>query len=419
MNHSQQYEDDRNETIENDFDELAEFRDKIRGMDAVKFSVRQAITQWLRSPYAPKPIYNEQIGSDIYTIELGFRSVDRVIKRFFIEWPNGEIAKVASDIVETAALELANSTEEKCSYIIRLYGGNDSKTFPLSIDRGDDSEEEFDEHSDRRTSRELAPPTRGGIVSEQMMELYGNTPQQLAQNAFGLQLNHNAALTGQIAQLMEQNRLMAETVISTRSKESKIMNSLIEDQQKTINRMMKERFDSLDIIEENLTRKHDREAAAREDERKASRDEKILEFGMNFILPTLLDRFGINIRPIIAQANQAGESSSPAEGTPYRQDQSPIEATVERFLKTISVEQFESFKNDGIIRFNNAQKMGLIELMTAISQAENFNGPIEAKVEQFVKTISPDQFESFKRDGSIQFNDAQKMFLVELKTTVS
>lgn len=346
MNHSS-YVDEPKEALEDDVgeEELSEALEKVRGLESAKRTVVQTLSKWLRDPELPPA------SDGVHWIELGYRKVERPIKRFSLEWPEGDIAEVTGDIVETAAVDLFNSTAESESYVIRLYGGNDSRTFPLSCDRDDEDGEP--ESPVPRNALVAGKQENFGSMANRMFDA-PMAPAENVTNMFALQVGHNV-------ELVRSQREMLNTVMSTMSEQAKINTKMIREQQETINRMTKQRFDVIEAQEDILTRKHELEAEAKEAERIAIRNDKLMEVGAKFLLPMILSKLGMeNIMQGFVAAQQ-GE-----EGTPSAKAMAgltPTEFAIHSFFESIRPEQTNSLMTSGSIQFDQNQMGQLLEML--------------------------------------------------------
>lgn len=390
-------EDDDTDEPAVDSEQAEEIRKKVRGIDGGIQIVSLAIAKWIKK-YSALADDEGKIW-----LELGYRATGLTIKRFHFEVEGAEkedVEALAEDMVYTAALDLVNVEAEIERYAVRLYNGNESTGFRLTMEPEDDANDR-DEETDRereeprgRSSNAMTrygsrAMTRGGDRGRDEEDLFGpNT--ETAQNMFGIQTAHNIALA-------QTNNALAEQFVAGQREMGEMYRTIIRDQQERLNAMTEDRWNTMKEREDMATRRHEIEAEQREAEREAQRRENIEKrveaLITKVVLPLVANKLGFG--GVLAQAMASGGGGGAAPTTmqaaaPNGQGdgvstggapvvpQGGIPPAMHTLFGSIREEQFASLMRDGTITFDDDQKMALFDMMQALqSQYEASQGSQE------------------------------------------
>jgi hypothetical protein len=355
-------EESEESDLEEEERELVE--QKIRGIDFACRIVERAVTKWLKDPHRPLP--NNQ---GEHVVELGIRKVEKPIKRFSIPWPGGDVSQLAEEIVYSAGIDLVNSQDDQESYVVRLFGGNASRTFPLSLnERKSEEQGGSSPHDDSNDA--MAPSYPHGMVvsggaRDMNTMLHGQNGEAPSMGA--LILSHQA-------EMMSHNRQLMEMLMKSREQESRIAHKTIESQQVRLNELIAQKYEVLEATDEIFSKKHELDREAKEAERAAERENKLEEklegIFMKYVLPALAGKMGM--AGLVAQemvttqpATQNG--AAPEAAAPVPPGMTPIEEAVFSFFRKMSPEQKMKIAQE----LNPEQRSELIEMMRIFENFEN------------------------------------------------
>lgn len=401
-------EDDFDNEDDDDTDEPAvdseqaeEIRKKVRGIDGGIQIVSLAIAKWIKK-YSALADDEGKIW-----LELGYRATGLTIKRFHFEVEGAEkedVEALAEDMVYTAALDLVNVEAEIERYAVRLYNGNESTGFRLTMEPEEETDSDEDgQDSGRGGGRGGTGGSEGssgavvrygsrGVTrrdERQEDDLFGPNP-ETSQNMFSIQTAHNIALA-------QTNNALVEQIVANQREMGEMYRSTIRSQEERINMMAEDRWNTLKEREDMAMKRHEIEAEQREAEREAQRRENIEKrveaLITKIILPLVANKLGFG--GVLAQAMAGGGSGGAAPTTmqaaaPNGQGdggstgggpavpQGGIPPEMHTLFGSIREDQFASLMRDGTITFDDDQKMALFDMMQALrSQYEASQGSQE------------------------------------------
>ena len=391
-------EDDDTDEPAVDSEQAEEIRKKVRGIDGGIQIVSLAIAKWIKR-YSALADDKGKIW-----LELCYRATGLTIKRFHFEVEGAEkedVEALAEDMVYTAALDLVNVEAEIERYAVRLYNGNESTGFRLTMEPDEEANSDEDRGrgggrggtggSEGSSSAVVRYGSRGVTRRDDRQEddLFGPNP-ETSQNMFSIQTAHNIALA-------QTNNALVEQIVANQREMGEMYRSTIRSQEERINMMAEDRWNTLKEREDMVMKRHEIEAEQREAEREAQRRENIEKrveaLITKVVLPLVANKLGFG--GVLAQAMASGGGGGAAPTTmqaaaPNGQGdgvstggapvapQGGIPPAMHTLFGSIREEQFASLMRDGTITFDDDQKMALFDMMQALqSQYEASQGSQE------------------------------------------
>ena len=347
--------DDRDNRDAHDDDRDDRPRPRILALEAAKVLVRQYLDGAVARGKAPVDHEGR------VPLDLCYHRADRPIRTFPFD-PSDDLAEVASAVVDEAADVLADSGAAEGRYDVRI-PGQGLRSFPLRV--------------------APEPTAMARVVHDALVDDEGSQARALLREA-----------REQLAGERERNDRLAELTIQTmgvvldakqaefrtQAKREKQQAKREKQYQKTINKLVKQRFETLDDREELASKKHERDAEDREAERKARREDEILEKLMDVgpkILALAVAGKSPALAAIASSMGGAPNSGAPGPGAPGgggaepgaeaardepRSPEGAIMRDVHGFCSSIRPDQFQ-----GMLQvLDPGQQRALYEMMQAL-----------------------------------------------------
>ena len=343
---------------------LVSLRGKVRGVSGACLIVEQSLLKWTASKGAPEP---DESGESV--VELCYRKVERPLKSFRFA-PDSEdetldpevfidARQLAESIVYTAGQDVLSSETDE-SFAVRLYGGNESRSFRLTLVEMEEFEDE-----DAKPKRHLAMTAPRPVEEPTGMDAIFRQGGDIGASAFQLQLQHNIEMAKQLTEV-------TGIMINSRKFEAESAQKRIKELEERVNSMVTMQWETLTQRDEIYSRKAEIDAGIRAEEReaesKAARDAKLEEYFKKYAVPIMAAKFGLG--GMLAQMGMMGGEGGAGGGEPAPDGSGAPPAGImdllHNFFSTISNEQKNTLLVDKTIKLDEEQIVNLFAMLQAL-----------------------------------------------------